>query len=307
MEKMKKDFLTLADFSSEELSGMVKLATQMKANPNNYKQSLSGKVLGMIFNKKSTRTRLSFEVGIIQLGGAGIFISTQDTQTARGETISDTAKVLSRYLDGIMIRTYEHADAVEMARHATIPVINGLTDYNHPCQALADMMTIEEKIGGLKGKKMAYVGDGNNMAISLMCACVKFDMNISIVSPENYSLSADDLPDLNKEVDEKSLKVELTSNVEEGVAGAHVVYTDVWASMGQEEETEKRVQDFAGYSVDFNMMSMAEKDAIFMHCLPAHRGEEVSEEVIDGEASVVFDQAENRLHTQKAIMHQLMR
>ena len=304
---MKKDFLTLADFTSEELSGMVKLASQMKANPNNYKQSLSGKVLGMIFNKKSTRTRLSFEVGIIQLGGAGIFISTQDTQTARGETIADTAKVLSRYLDGIMIRTYEHSDAVDMAAHATVPVINGLTDYNHPCQALADMMTIKEKIGDLKGKKMAYVGDGNNMAISLMCACVKFDMDISIVSPEKYSLGVDDLPKVNKEADEKNLKVQLTSNVEEGLAGANVVYTDVWASMGQEEEEEKRVQDFAGYCVDTKMMSMAENDAIFMHCLPAHRGEEVSAEVIDGDASVVFDQAENRLHAQKAIMHQLMR
>ena len=304
---MKKDFLTLADFTSGELSGMVKLASRMKAYPDNYKQSLSGKVLGMIFNKKSTRTRLSFEVGIIQLGGAGIFISTQDTQAARGETIADTAKVLSRYLDGIMIRTYEHADAVDMAAYATVPVINGLTDYNHPCQALADMMTIQEKIGELKGKKMAYVGDGNNMAISLMCACVKFDMDISIVSPEKYSLGIDDLPEVNKEADEKNLKVQLTSNVEEGLAGANVVYTDVWASMGQEEEAEKRVQDFTGYCVDTKMMSMAENDAIFMHCLPAHRGEEVSAEVIDGEASVVFDQAENRLHAQKAIMHQLMR
>jgi ornithine carbamoyltransferase len=304
---MKKDFLTLADFSSKELGGMVTLASQMKANPKNYHQTLGGKVLGMIFNKKSTRTRLSFEVGITQLGGAGIFISTQDTQTSRGETIADTAKVLSRYLDGIMIRTYEHSDAVEMAKHATIPVINGLTDYNHPCQALADMMTIKEKFGDLKGKKMAYVGDGNNMAISLMCACVKFDMDISIVSPEKYSLSPKDLPDVIQEADEKNLKVELTTNVEEGVAGSHVVYTDVWASMGQEEEAEKRVQDFSGYCVDSKMMSMAEKDAIFMHCLPAHRGEEVSADVIDGEASIVFDQAENRLHVQKAIMHQLMK
>ncbi len=304
---MKKDFLTLEDFTSEELDGMVKLADQMKANPKNYRESLSGKALGMIFNKKSTRTRLSFEVGIIQLGGTGIFISIQDTQAARGETLSDTAKVLSRYLDGIMIRTYEHNDAIELATHATIPVINGLTDYNHPCQALADMMTIKEKLGETKGKKMAYVGDGNNMALSLMCACVKFDMDISIISPENHALAPGILPNIEREAQEKNLKIQLTANTEEGLAGAHIVYTDVWASMGQEDEAEKRALDFVGYSVDERIMSMADKDAIFMHCLPAHRGEEVSAEVIDGGASVVFDQAENRLHAQKAIMHQLMR
>ena len=304
---MKKDFLTLEDFTSEELDGMVKLAGQMKANPKNYRESLSGKALGMIFNKKSTRTRLSFEVGIIQLGGTGIFISIQDTQAARGETLSDTAKVLSRYLDGIMIRTYEHDDAIELAAHATIPVINGLTDYNHPCQALADMMTIKEKLGETKGKKMAYVGDGNNMALSLMCACVKFDMDISIISPENHALAPGILPNIEREAQEKNLKIQLTANTEEGLAGAHIVYTDVWASMGQEDEAEKRALDFVGYSVDERIMSMADKDAIFMHCLPAHRGEEVSAEVIDGGASVVFDQAENRLHAQKAIMHQLMR
>ena len=304
---MKKDFLTLEDFTSEELDGMVKLAGQMKTNPKNYRESLSGKTLGMIFNKKSTRTRLSFEVGIIQLGGTGIFISIQDTQAARGETLSDTAKVLSRYLDGIMIRTYEHNDAIELATHATIPVINGLTDYNHPCQALADMMTIKEKLGETRGKKMAYVGDGNNMALSLMCACVKFDMDISIISPENHALAPGILPNIEREAQEKNLKIQLTANTEEGLAGAHIVYTDVWASMGQEDEAEKRALDFVGYSVDERIMSMADKDAIFMHCLPAHRGEEVSAEVIDGGASVVFDQAENRLHAQKAIMHQLMR
>jgi len=304
---MKKDFLTLADFTSEELGGMIKLGAQMKMNPKNYRESLSGKALGMIFNKKSTRTRLSFEVGIIQLGGAGIFINIQDTQASRGETLSDTAKVLSRYLDGIIIRTYQHADAIELATHATIPVINGLTDYNHPCQALADMMTVKEKLGETKGKKLAYVGDGNNMAISLMCACVKFDMDISIVSPENHSIQFGDLPDVEKEAEEKNLKINFTANIEEGLAGAHIVYTDVWSSMGHEEEAEKKAQDFVGYSVDSKVMSMADPDAIFMHCLPAHRGEEVSAAVIDGEASVVLDQAENRLHAQKAIMHQLMR
>lgn len=304
---MKKDFLALADFTSEELGAMVKLGVQMKANPENYRESLSGKTLGMIFNKKSTRTRLSFEVGILQLGGTGIFISIQDTQAARGESLADTAKVLSRYLDGIVIRTYDHNDAIELATHATIPVINGLTDYNHPCQALSDMMTVKEKLGETKGKKLAYVGDGNNMALSLMCACVKFDMDVAIVSPENYALGPEILPEVKKEAQEKNLKIQFTANMEEGLAGAHIVYTDVWASMGQEDEAEKRAQDFAGYCVDSKVMSMANKDAIFMHCLPAHRGEEVSAEVIDGKASVVFDQAENRLHAQKAIMHQLMK
>lgn len=304
---MKKDFLTLTDFTSEELTAMVKLAIQMKKTPNNYKESLRGKVLGMIFNKKSTRTRLSFEVGILQLGGAGIFISIHDTQAARGESLSDTAKVLSRYLNGIMIRTYDHADAVELATHSTIPVINGLTDYNHPCQALADMMTVQEKLGATQGKKLAYVGDGNNMALSLMTACVKFGMDISIVSPKNHSISLGDLPEIEKEAEEKNIKIQLTANVEEGVAGAHVVYTDVWASMGHEDEASQRAQDFVGYRVDGKVMAMAEHDAIFMHCLPAHRGEEVSATVLDGESSVVFDQAENRLHAQKAIMHQLMR
>ena len=304
---MKKDFISLADFSSEELEEMISLARKMKEKPSNYSDSLRGKVLGMIFYKKSTRTRLSFEVGILQLGGFGIFISPDEMQVARGETLADTAKALSRYLDGIMIRTFAHKDVVELAQHATVPVINGLTDYNHPCQALADMMTIDEKFGQVRGKKLAYIGDGNNMALSLMVACVKFGMNISIVSPEKYSLNKEELHLSIKEAELKNIKILLTSNVEEGVADADIVYTDVWASMGQDEERDLRVKEFAGYTVDSRVMSMAKNEALFMHCLPAHRGEEVSASVIDGKTSIVFDQAENRLHLQKAILYQLMK
>jgi len=304
---MKKDFISLADFSSEELEEMISLARKMKEEPSNYSDSLRGKVLGMIFYKKSTRTRLSFEVGILQLGGFGIFISPNEMQVARGETLADTAKALSRYLDGIMIRTFAHKDVVELAQHATVPVINGLTDYNHPCQALADMMTIDEKFGQLRGKKLAYIGDGNNMALSLMVACIKFGVNISIVSPEKYSLNKEKLHLSIKEAELKNIKILLTSNVEEGVSDADIVYTDVWASMGQDEERDLRVKEFAGYCVDSRVMSMAKNEALFMHCLPAHRGEEVSASVIDGKASIVFDQAENRLHLQKAILYKLMK
>lgn len=304
---MKKDFISLADFSSEELEDMISLARKMKEEPSNYSDSLRGKVLGMIFYKKSTRTRLSFEVGILQLGGFGIFISPDEMQVARGETLADTAKALSRYLDGIMIRTFAHEDVVELAQHATVPVINGLTDYNHPCQALADMMTIDEKFGQLRGKKLAYIGDGNNMALSLMVACIKFGMNISIVSPEKYSLNKEKLHLSIKEAELKNIKILLTSNIEEGVSDADIVYTDVWASMGQDEERDLRVKEFAGYCVDSRVMSMAKNEALFMHCLPAHRGEEVSASVIDGKASIVFDQVENRLHLQKAILYKLMK
>lgn len=304
---MKKDFISLADFSSEELEEMISLARKMKEEPSIYSDSLRGKVLGMIFYKKSTRTRLSFEVGILQLGGFGIFISPDELQVARGETLADTAKALSRYLDAIMIRTFAHKDVVELAQHATVPVINGLTDYNHPCQALADMMTIDEKFGQVRGKKLAYIGDGNNMALSLMVACIKFGMNISIVSPEKYSLNKEELHLSIKEAELKNIKILLTSNVEEGVSDADIVYTDVWASMGQDEEHDQRVKEFAGYSVDSRVMSMAKNEALFMHCLPAHRGEEVSASVIDGKASIVFDQAENRLHLQKAILYKLMK
>jgi ornithine carbamoyltransferase len=227
-------------------------------------------------------------------------------QWARGETISDTGKVLSRFLDGIMIRTFSHSDVLDLAQHSTVPVINGLTDFNHPCQALADMMTIREKFGTLEGLKLAYVGDSNNVAVSLLFACVKFGLHISLVSPKGYTLTQKALDMSREEAASKKLNVVLTDNVQEGVAGADVVYTDVWTSMGQEKEQQKRLNDLADYTVNEQMMKGAGPKAVFMHCLPAHRGEEVSASVIDGPASIVFDQAENRLHLQKAIMVSLM-
>lgn len=303
---MTKDFIALMDFSSDELRGMLDLADRIKQSPQDFEQALQGKSLGMIFNKKSTRTRISFEVGIFQLGGMGIFLGPEDLQLARGEAISDTGKVLSRYLDGIMIRTFSHNDVLELARYATVPVINGLTDFNHPCQALADMMTIREKFGTLEGLKLAYVGDSNNVAVSLLFACVKFGLHITLVSPKGYTLNKDALEMSREEANSKKLNIVLTEQVEEGVAGADIVYTDVWTSMGQEKEQQKRLKDLSGYSVNDAMMNAAEPDAVFMHCLPAHRGEEVSASVIDGPASIVFDQAENRLHLQKAVMVTLM-
>jgi len=303
---MKKDFIALTDFSSDELTAMLDLADQIKQSPQEFDSVLKGKTLGMIFNKQSTRTRISFQVGISQLGGNGLFLGPEDMQLARGETISDTGKVLSRFLDGIMIRTYSHGDVLDLARYSSIPVINGLTDFNHPCQALADMMTVREKFGELEGLKLAYVGDSNNVAVSLLFACVKFGMHISLVSPKGYTITKEALDMSREEADSKNLNVVLTENTQEGVAGADIVYTDVWTSMGQEEEQQKRLNDLSGYTVDEQIMAGAGPNAVFMHCLPAHRGEEVSASVIDGSASIVFDQAENRLHLQKAVMVSLM-
>jgi ornithine carbamoyltransferase len=303
---MNKDFIALTDFSSDELTGMLDLADRIKQSPQEFDSALKGKTLGMIFNKKSTRTRISFQVGISQLGGHGLFLGPEDLQLARGETISDTGKVLSRFLDGIMIRTFSHNDVLELAKYSTVPVINGLTDFNHPCQALADMMTIREKFGELEGLKLAYVGDSNNVAVSLLFACVKFGLHISLVSPKGYTITKEALDMSREEAESKNLNVVLKENVQEGVAGADIVYTDVWTSMGQEEEQQKRLNDLAGYTVNEEMMKGAGPNAVFMHCLPAHRGEEVSASVIDGPASIVFDQAENRLHLQKAVMVSLM-
>ena len=303
---MKKDFIALTDFTSDELTGMLDLADRIKQSPRDFDSVLKGKTLGMIFNKQSTRTRISFHVGISQLGGTGLFLGPEDMQLARGETISDTGKVLSRFLDGIMIRTFSHSDVLDLAKYSSIPVINGLTDFNHPCQALADMMTIREKFGELEGLKLAYVGDSNNVAVSLLFACVKLGLHISLVSPKGYTITKEALDMSRGEAESKNLNVVLKENVQEGVAGADIVYTDVWTSMGQEEEQQKRLNDLSGYTVDEEMMKGAGPNAMFMHCLPAHRGEEVSASVIDGSASIVFDQAENRLHLQKAVMVSLM-
>ncbi len=303
---MVKDFIALTDFSSKELGEFLSLAKEMKTHPEKFSTALKGKTLGMIFNKHSTRTRVSFEAGIYQLGGIGLFFGPGQLQINRGEPIADTARVLSRYLDGIMIRTFDHLDVELLAEHASIPIINGLTDYNHPCQVMADLQTIEEKFGHLEGLTLAYVGDGNNMAVSLLFGCVKMGINVSIVTPKDYALDKSVIEKISDEANDKGLTLTFTDNMEYGVKDADVVYTDVWASMGQEEEQAHREKAFKDFTVDDKVMSYANKDAIFMHCLPAHRGEEVSASVIDGHQSVIFDEAENRLHAQKAILYTLM-
>ena len=299
--------ISIHDMTRDDVLGLVQEATSMKARPQDYARTLSGKTLAMIFEKSSTRTRVSFEVGMYQLGGTALFLSARDIQIGRGEPISDTSQVLSRYVDGIMARTFSHQVVIDLARHGNIPVINGLTDLLHPCQALSDLLTIRENLGALAGLKMAYIGDGNNMAHSLMYAASKAGMDFAIAAPEGYWMDADVVRQGKSDAEAAGTRIEQTTSPEEAVRGAHVIYTDVWASMGQEEEQAKRVIDFAGYEVNDALMAAAQDNAIFMHCLPAHRGEEVSAAVCDGPRSVIFDQAENRLHMQKAIMARLMR
>ncbi|MEW8976814.1 MAG: ornithine carbamoyltransferase [Symbiobacterium sp.] len=303
-----RDFISLHDWSREELEEVLALAQWQKARLQQgiLDTALKGKQLGMYFAKPSTRTRLSFEVGIQQLGGRGLFLSADDLQLSRGESIADTARVMSRFLHGIMIRTFAHQDVTELARWATIPVINGLTDEEHPCQVMADLLTILERFGTLEGIKLAYVGDGNNMAHSLMDGGAKFGMHVAVACPEGYKPDPARVARAQATAARHGALVEVLTDPAEAVAGAHVVYTDVWVSMGQEREAEARWAAFRGYQVNSALMRLAAPQAVFMHCLPAHRGEEVTAEVIDGPQSVVFDQAENRLHAQKAIMTLIM-
>lgn len=304
-----KDCLTLADFTTEEILTLLAKAEKMKEvqlagipyTP------LKGKILGLIFEKSSTRTRVSFEAGMLQLGGHALFLSSNDLQIGRGEPISDTAQVLSQYLDGIMIRTFEHEKVEELAKYATIPVINGLTDLFHPCQALADLLTIQEHKGELKGLKMTYIGDGNNMAHSLLIASAKVGLDISIASPEGYKPDEKVVQMAQKFAKESGAKIVITDDPVEAVADADVIYTDVWTSMGQEKENEIRMQAFgAKYQVNGELIKHAKEDYIFLHCLPAHRGEEVTAEIIDGNNSAVFQEAGNRLHAQKALLSELL-
>lgn len=300
-----KDLLSIHDLSSADVQALIVSAVDIKAHPEKYRRALDGKTLGMIFMKSSTRTRVSFQTGIYQMGGTGLFLSSKDIQLGRGEPLSDTAQVLSRYLDGIMARLFDHQDAVDLARFGSIPVINGLTDLLHPCQCLADLQTIHEQFGKTQGLTMAYVGDGNNMAHSLMFAASKAGMNFVCVTPSGYEMSREMVALGVQDAQAAGTKLIQSADLA-AVEGAHVVYTDVWASMGQEDEQQVRLRDFAGYMVDDTLMARADKEAVFMHCLPAHREEEVSTSVCDGPQSVIFDQAENRLHMQKAIMLELM-
>jgi ornithine carbamoyltransferase len=297
----KRDFLAITDFSTDELSSLLELAAQLKAGEGRGRR-LAGKTLAMIFEKSSTRTRVSFEVGMWQLGGHALFLSSRDIQIGRGEPVRDTARVLSRYVDGIMIRTFAHATVEELARFATVPVINGLTDLLHPCQVMADLLTIRDEFGPeLRRRRIAWVGDGNNMANSWLNAALRFGFELRLACPEGYRPDAAIL-----ERASAAAPILLTDDPAEAVEGAHAVNTDVWTSMGQEAETEARARAFAGYHIDTAIMGRASPDAIFLHCLPAHRGEEVADDVIEGPASRVFDEAENRLHVQKAILVTLM-
>lgn len=298
--KPTRHFLAIPDFTRPELLALFDLAARMKRRDYREKP-LAGKTLGMIFAKSSTRTRVSFEAGAYQLGGHALFLSSRDIQLGRGEPIRDTARVLSRYLDGIMIRTFDHADIEELARFGSIPVINGLTDLLHPCQVLADLLTVRESLGGWEGRIVAWIGDGNNMANSWINAAGSLGFELRLACPEGYRPNPEIL-----QRNQVNTKIVLTADPREAVRGAHVVTTDVWASMGQEQEQETRARAFRGYIVDAALMRLADPSAIFLHCLPAHRGEEVSEEVLEGPQSRVWDEAENRLHVQKALMATLM-
>jgi ornithine carbamoyltransferase len=302
-----KDFIEVDDYSAAEVMEIFELAKDIKKNPQKFRNALEGQTLAMIFEKSSTRTRVSFEVGMFQLGGHALFLSSRDIQLGRGEPITDTARVLSRYVDGIMARTFAHKTVTDLAAYASVPVINGLTDLCHPCQSMTDYFTAWEKFGDLRGRKMAYVGDGNNMAHSLMLAAPKVGMDIAVATPPSYAPDPKVVAQAAADAAAAGTKVVLTHSLGEAVAGADIVETDVWASMGQESEAEKRKRDFAGWIVDAKAMAAAKRDAIFMHCLPAHRGEEVAGEVIDSPQSVIYDEAENRLHIQKAIMVTLMK
>lgn len=303
-----KNFVSIHDYSADEIAEIFKLAAEIKSDPGSFRSALAGQTLAMVFEKSSTRTRVSFEVGMFQLGGHALFLSSRDIQIGRGETIHDTAKVLSRYVDGIMARTFAHSTVTELAEHATVPVINGLTDLLHPCQGMTDYFTAWEKFGGdLAGRKIAYLGDGNNMAHSLMFGAPKVGMDIAIATPEGFEPSSDVVEQARADARAAGTEILLTHSIEEAVRDADIVETDVWVSMGQEEEGSKRQNAFHGWTVDSRVMQMAKREAIFMHCLPAHRGEEVSAEVADGPQSVIFDEAENRLHVQKAIMVVLMK
>ena len=301
-----KDLISIHDLAAPDVAELFTLAAGMKAHPKDFRAMLAGKILAMIFEKSSTRTRVSFEAGMTQLGGAAQFLSSRDIQIGRGEPIADTARVLSRYVNGIMARTFAHDTVLELARHATIPVINGLTDLLHPCQALTDFFTMSEKFGKLASLKLAYVGDGNNMAHSLMYGGPKCSVHVAVATPAGYEPDASVTANARADAASAGTTLLVTHSREEAVAGAHVVYTDVWASMGQEAEQRKRARDFAGWTVTDELLALANREAVFMHCLPAHRGEEVAASVCDGPRSVIFDEAENRLHVQKAILATLM-
>jgi ornithine carbamoyltransferase len=300
---MKKDFLTVLDLSANELQRLIKRSIELKSGVDANKCPLLGKSIGLLFEKSSTRTRVSLEVGVYQLGGKSIYMNPKEIQIGRGETIHDSAKVLSRYLNGIIIRTYSHNTLTEFASYASIPVVNGLSDLHHPCQALADLMTVYEKKGKLKGLRLAFIGDGNNVAHSLIEAASLTGMHIILACPKGYEPDPDVLE---KARTSSSGQITVIREPAEAAANADVVYTDVWVSMGQEKDAARKKRKFRKYQINGELLSHAKKDALVLHCMPAHRGEEITDEVMDSPQSAVFDQAENRLHTQKALLEFLL-
>ncbi|CUU50517.1 MULTISPECIES: ornithine carbamoyltransferase [Clostridium] len=306
---MKKDLLKMDDLSKEEILDILNLADQLKYEQKHgiEHHHLKGKSLGMIFEKSSTRTRVSFETGMYQLGGNSLFLTDRDMQIGRGEPIEDTARVLSRFIQGIMIRTFSQDEVEKLAKYASIPVINGLTDEEHPCQVLADLMTIRENKNILEGLKVAFIGDGNNMANSLMIGCLKVGMNFAVASPENYTASKEYLNRAKEIAEKEGVTFTITTSPLEAAKDADVIITDVWASMGREEEANERLKAFEGFQVNKELMTIADKNAMVLHCLPAHRGEEISAEILEEHADSIFDESENRLHAQKAVLVKLMK
>ncbi|MCK4881846.1 MAG: ornithine carbamoyltransferase [Candidatus Omnitrophica bacterium] len=303
---MKRDLLSLQDLSGEEVVDLLELTEQLKQDNYQLNNQLKGKTVALVFQKPSNRTRVSFEVGIFQLGGNCIYLGPTEINLGVRESTADVSKTLSRYLDGIVARTHAHQDVIELAEHSSVPIINGLSDLYHPCQALTDIFSIKEKFGKTEGLTLAYIGDGNNVCNSLLLGCAKVGLNMRIATPPNYEPQKNIIELAEGYAKETNTEITVTNSPQDAVKGADVIYSDVWVSMGQEEESKKRLNDFNGYQINEKLTDLATKDFIFMHCLPAHRGQEVTAEVIDGEHSIVFDQAENRLHTQKAILISLL-
>ncbi|MFA5146292.1 MAG: ornithine carbamoyltransferase [Candidatus Omnitrophota bacterium] len=303
---MKKDLLSISDLTAEDMLGILELTAKVKADRASYSDALKGKCIGLIFQKPSNRTRVSFEIGMVQLGGYAIYLGPSEIDMGKREAVKDVACVLSRYLDGMVARTYRHQDVLDLARHARVPVINGLSDIAHPCQAISDIFTVKEKFGTFKGVRLAYIGDGNNVLNSLMCAAAKAGLEIAIATPKGYEPPKPLVDRARRMAKESGSSLELHNDPASAVKGADVVYTDVWVSMGQEKETAKRAKAFKGFQVNGSLIKKAKKGCLVMHCLPAHRGVEITDDVIDSKGSVVYDQAENRMHAEKAILLSLL-
>ncbi|OQB13219.1 MAG: Ornithine carbamoyltransferase [Candidatus Omnitrophica bacterium ADurb.Bin205] len=303
---MNKDLISIKDLSAKDIAEIFSLTDRLKKKRGKFSKALKGKTLALIFQKPSNRTRVSFEVGMFQLGGNSLHLSPNEISLGVRESIPDVSKTLSRYVDGIVLRTFEHKNCLEMAKSASIPVINGLSDFSHPCQGLADLYTIREKAKGLKNITLAYIGDGNNVCHSLLFACAKLGVNMNVGSPKGYEPDLVVLNDSKSAAELNNASIKLFNNASDAAKGADVIYTDVWASMGQEEESGKRKEVFASFQVNKDLVNAAKKNALIMHCLPAHRGEEITDDALDSKYSVVFDQAENRMHVQKAILIKLL-